>query len=249
MQKSEIIMEKMENRVQNYWTKRAKDFSTVRRNELKDPITQRWVGEIAAYLPGGKLNILDVGTGTGYFAILLSRMGHKVTGIDLTQAMLVQARETAAVYEVYPEFLQMDAQALDFESCSFDVVISRNLTWTLPDPVKAYKEWCRVLKPGGILLNFDADYATNVRNRNQSASYIPSTEIYGHCGITKELEQENAEITLAMAAAGLSRPHWDLEILAGLGFRETACRQNVGRQILKEHDLEDAPMFLVYAKK
>lgn len=242
-------MENLFDAVQTYWTKRAGDFGSVRRNELKNPITLRWMGEIANYLPGNNLRILDVGTGTGYFAIILEKQGHKVTGIDLTVAMLSQARKTAAEFDVYPEFMQMDAQSLRFEDGQFDVVISRNLTWTLPDPVKAYGEWYRVLKKDGVLLNFDADYATNVRNRNQSASYIPSHEIYGHVGVTKELEEENARITLAMAAANLARPHWDLEILSGLGFREVSCSQTVGKQILKEHDLEDAPMFLVYAKK
>lgn len=242
-------MEDIFDAVQNYWTKRAGDFSAVRRNELRNSITARWLGEIANYLPGDNLRILDVGTGTGYFAIILEKQGHKVTGIDLTQAMLAQARQTAAEFDVYPEFVQMDAQNLSFEDEQFDAVISRNLTWTLPDPVKAYGEWYRVLKKGGVLLNFDADYAANVRNRNQSASYIPPDEIYGHVGVTKELEEENARITLAMAAANLERPHWDLEILSGLGFGEVSCSQSIGKQILKAHDLEDAPMFLVYAKK
>ena len=40
----------------------------------------------------------------------------------------------------------MDAQALEFEDESFDVIISRNLTWNLPHPEMAYKEWLRVLK-------------------------------------------------------------------------------------------------------
>lgn len=74
------------------------------------------------------LQILDVGTGTGYFAILLSQIGHQVTGIDLTDAMLKEARDNAALYQVPPTFQQMDAQKLAFLDQSFDVVISRNLT-------------------------------------------------------------------------------------------------------------------------
>ena len=50
----------------------------------------------------------------------------------------------------------MDAQKLDFEDNTFDVVISRNLTWNLEHPDVAYREWVRVLKVGGRLLNFDA---------------------------------------------------------------------------------------------
>ena len=49
-------------------------------------------------------------------------------------------------------FKVMDGEKLDFKSGSFDVVISRNLTWTLPDAAGAYREWIRVLRPGGILL-------------------------------------------------------------------------------------------------
>ena len=45
-----------------------------------------------------------------------------------------------------------DAQALDVENNSFDVVVTRNVTWNLPRPDLAYKEWLRVLKPGGSSL-------------------------------------------------------------------------------------------------
>lgn len=41
-----------------------------------------------------------------------------------------------------------DAQALDVENNSFDVIVTRNVTWNLPRPDLAYREWLRVLKPG-----------------------------------------------------------------------------------------------------
>ena len=44
-----------------------------------------------------------------------------------------------------PTFLVMDAEKLEFEDASFDMVISRNLTWTLPHAEEAYQEWKRVL--------------------------------------------------------------------------------------------------------
>ena len=149
-------MNNIESRVQSYWTKRAHNFNIVRKNELNSSISERWREEIVHFLPEGKvLQILDVGTGTGYFAILLSQSGHQVTGIDLTDAMLKEARDNAALYQVHPTFQQMDAQKLAFLDQSFDVVISRNLTWTLPDPESAYREWMRVLKKGGTFAIHD----------------------------------------------------------------------------------------------
>ena len=48
----------------------------------------------------------------------------------------------------------MNAEELTFAPESFDVIVSRNLTWNLHDPKKAYQSWERVLKSGGLLLNF-----------------------------------------------------------------------------------------------
>ena len=150
-----------------YWTLRSHDFGVVRKNELDNDMGRRWLREMETLLPRRKgLRILDVGTGTGFFAILLSEAGHQVEGIDLTPAMLDEARGITAQRGLDIVFREMDAQALSYDDSSFDVVLSRNLTWTLPEPEKAYREWFRVLKPGGMLLNFDADYAANVRSRS-----------------------------------------------------------------------------------
>ncbi len=243
------MMDELEKSVEAYWTQRAGDFNTVRLNELRDPISGRWLEEMGRYLPPGELRILDVGTGTGYFAILLARAGHRLTGIDLTPAMLDQARETAARSGLDIDFRRMDAQATDFPGGSFDAIVTRNLTWTLPEPEKAYREWHRLLKPGGRLLNFDADYAQNVRNENQRASYISREGVYGHIGVTPALATENARITLAMPASRHARPDWDLELLREAGFSRCGADGTAGRRILRERDLADAPMFLLWAEK
>ena len=237
-------------RVKNYWTVRARDFASVRKNELADPISGRWMAETEPYLPGDRsLDILDAGTGTGYFAILLAKRGHRVTGIDLTPAMLEEAAAQAAEEGVSPCFRLMDAQATEFAAESFDAVITRNLTWTLPEPTQAYREWFRVLRPGGVLLNFDADYAQNVRNENQRASYVDSRGVYGHTGLTPELARENAEITLSMPAGSALRPAWDLALVQSAGFDAFGADRSAGRRILRERDLADAPLFLLWARK
>lgn len=43
----------------------------------------------------------------------------------------------------------LDAEKPEFPDATFDVVVSRNLTWTLPHAEEAYREWTRVLKKGG----------------------------------------------------------------------------------------------------
>ena len=105
-----------------------------------------------------ELYVLDIGTGPGFFAILLSEMGFCVTAVDLTPAMLDEARRNAGRLAEKIRFLEMNAEQLDFPDDSFDVIVSRNLTWNLPHPEKAYAEWSRVLRPGGLLLNFDANW-------------------------------------------------------------------------------------------
>ena len=139
----------IEQRVRHYWTLRSHDFGVVRKNELDNDMGQRWLRELEMLLPKKNgLRILDVGTGTGFFAILLSEAGHQVEGIDLTPAMLDEARGVTAQRGLDIVFREMDAQALSYDDSSFDVLLSRNLTWTLPEPEKAYREWFRVLKPG-----------------------------------------------------------------------------------------------------
>ena len=182
----------IEERVKHYWTVRSHDFGAIRKNELEGDMGRRWLEELEQWLPKGKtLDILDVGTGTGFFAILLAGMGHRVTGIDLTPAMLEEGRAQAAQAGLSIDFRQMDAQEPDFPEGSFDVVLSRNLTWTLPDPEKAYSQWLRVLRRGGLLLNFDADYAANVRSESTQNCSVPPDSPYGHVGMTRELVEEN----------------------------------------------------------
>jgi len=51
-----------------------------------------------------------------------------------------------------------DVQSLPFQSSSFDLVTSRHLLWTLPDPARAIAEWMRVLRPGGRIIAIDGNW-------------------------------------------------------------------------------------------
>src|SRR5690606_36877543 len=52
-----------------------------------------------------------------------------------------------------------DAEHTRLTDAGFDAIVCRHLVWTLTDPVAAFREWHRLLKPGGVLLFFDGDWA------------------------------------------------------------------------------------------
>lgn len=55
-------------------------------------------------------------------------------------------------------FQVSDAQAGAQTDCTFDAIVSRHASWLFPEPAAAYREWIRLLRPGGILLNMDANW-------------------------------------------------------------------------------------------
>ena len=55
---------------------------------------------------------MDIGTGTGFFALLLAEQGHHVTGIDLTPDMIRKAKQIAEKLNLSVEFSVMDGENL-----------------------------------------------------------------------------------------------------------------------------------------
>lgn len=234
-------------RITNYWTKRSESFKEQRLRELHSSLGKRWEKEITDRIPGGKpLKILDVGCGAGFFSILLAKQGHETTGIDLTPDMIASAKELADLEGVTCDFQVMDAEKPEFPEETFDVVISRNLTWTLPHPQEAYREWCRVLKKGGILLNFDADYGA--RDCSDTSS-LPENHSHHMLGMEMMLECE--EIKRQLPINSKIRPAWDVEILGKTGMKNMALDLGISERLYQEKDefYNPDPLFALWAKK
>ncbi len=91
------------------------------------------------------IRLLDVACGPGYVAEAALALGAEPTGVDFTPEMVRLARERNPQID----FRTGDAQALDFEDDSFDVVAMNFGVLHLPDPEAAFAEASRVLRSGG----------------------------------------------------------------------------------------------------
>lgn len=233
---------RISERIEKYWDTRSADFSRVRRMEIEGADFAAWNEIIKKHLPAGKnLKVLDVGTGAGFFAVLFSKLGHKVTGVDMSSKMLQEAEKNIAAFDCRADFFKMNAQELFFDAETFDVVISRNLTWTLPDAMQAYKEWYKVLKRGGVLMNFDSDYGNkNFLNEETCAKGEVADNMLIECN----------EIKNSLRISTHNRPRWDIELLESLGLK-VKYDEDITPLVHKDKklDYDSVPLFAIYAVK
>jgi SAM-dependent methyltransferase len=96
--------------------------------------------------------VLDAATGTGAVAILIAKRGADVVGMDLAPVLIDTARERAAEEGVTVQWEVGDAEAMDYEDASFDVVVSTCGVMFAPDHAAVAHELARVTKPGGRLV-------------------------------------------------------------------------------------------------
>jgi ubiquinone/menaquinone biosynthesis C-methylase UbiE len=95
--------------------------------------------------------VLDVACGSGNLAIPAAKLGCVVTGVDIATNLIEQARARAAKEGVKAEFVEGDAEQLQFSDNSFDAVITMFGAMFAPRPELVAKELLRVCKPGGLI--------------------------------------------------------------------------------------------------
>jgi SAM-dependent methyltransferase len=105
------------------------------------------------------MHVLDVGCGNGITTREAARRAARATGVDLSARMLDLARRRAAAAGVANvSFVQADVQVADLGEARYDRVISRNGVMFFGDPVAAFANLARALKPDGrvVLLVWQA---------------------------------------------------------------------------------------------
>ena len=89
-------MEKLLDEIESYWNTRTEGYSEVNHKELAGTQKNAWLKVLTSQFPDKpkeEIRILDIGTGPGFFAILLAEAGYQVTAVDYTEEMLKEYAE------------------------------------------------------------------------------------------------------------------------------------------------------------
>ena len=225
--------------IQYYWNHRYTGYSKVNQKELEGIQRERWKKQFKQLLPENQnLKVLDIGTGPGFFSIILEELGYSnITGVDYSYKMLEVAKENIQKYgkeHSSIQLIQMDAQNLEFEPESFDIIVSRNLTWNLQNPQQAYSEWLRVLKPYGALFIFDANWYSFLQNEQLEKEFEAKRQKV----IEEKLEDywqgegvDEEKMTWIVQQLPLTyqqRPQWDIDYFSSQEDVSVETEENFG---------------------
>lgn len=116
---------------------------------LETSFQMKWIlSEIRKYI-GYHAEILDVGSGAGFFSNTAVEAGYEVTGLDISRTSLRVAELMDKSGRV--KYVEGDAYRMPFPKESFDVVVALDLFEHVSDPELIISEMSRVLRPGGLL--------------------------------------------------------------------------------------------------
>jgi ubiquinone/menaquinone biosynthesis C-methylase UbiE len=141
-----------DTRIVEQFTRWAKPFAELAIHAEAESMAQT----LAACAVTTGMKVLDVACGPGIIACELARTGAQVTGIDLTPAMIQQARLRADSMHVSVAYHVGNALHLPFQADSFDRVVTRYSFHHMQDPGQVLAEMVRVCRPGGRIIVIDA---------------------------------------------------------------------------------------------
>ena len=170
--------------------------------------------------------ILDVATGTGDFAIQLHNSLHPshITGIDLSQGMLDEARRKVKGkgLDGAISFEQGDCMALPMQDCTFDAVTVAFGVRNFEHLQQGYEEMARVLKPGGMLCVLEL---STPRNRVIRWFYdLYTLHIIPAIGGLKSGDK-SAYRYLPQSIAAVPQGDDMLQLMRNAGLRDTCCKR------------------------
>ena len=252
--------------ITSYWDERSVTYSNGVKDELADHRRAAWETVLDAIVPfdaarsaGDKRpRVVDLGCGPGFFSVIYASAGWQVDAVDASGAMLQRASHNLALHphEGPVEFHCNDVSKLPFAHDTFDLAISRNVTWLMSDPVATYAEWLRVLAPGGKLAVFDANWyrylvdpELDLLRKQDQMHEVPEKS---DARATPEEELRCERIAAKLPLTSKLRPAWDLEVLSDLGARRIAAHEDVWQHLWTPEECRyyrTSPLFLIVAEK
>jgi SAM-dependent methyltransferase len=130
-------------------------------DDVIDHRRERFLRHIAGALARGEAivdrmpetgRVLEVGCGTGGLLVAAARVGRSIVGVDIAARWLVVARRRLTDHGLVVPLTVAEAERLPWPDGTFDTVVADSLLEHLDDPVRALREWVRVLRPGGQLV-------------------------------------------------------------------------------------------------
>ena len=254
----------------DYWNGRAQSYSNGVVAELADERKSLWMAALEEASRDAVLDAVteerrpracDLGCGPGFFSILLSELGFSVEAVDASSSMVGHAQDNIA--RAVPggdvAFHVCDLLSLPFPDDTFDLCVSRNVTWLMRDPRGAYAEWLRVLKPGGKLVAYDANWYRYLVDSTVAAKRAADQSAYALEGwdedaqATPDEEKRCEELALSLPLTPVLRPDWDLQTLETLGVASCKADEDAWQRIWTESEQlyygGSTPLFMVEAVK
>lgn len=181
--------------------------------EFGDPACRgEWKATLALAVAGIPVgSAIDIGTGPGTIAQFWAELGFATIGLDFSPGMLAAGREAADARGLAIDFVLGDAEMPALPPESFDVVSSRFVLFTLPNPGYALRRWVRLLRPGGALVLIGHELTTTDEDRNpqkpRSSGWNASEEYQAALRQLPFTDHKASHLQVVMEAAGLGEIH------------------------------------------
>ena len=262
LQRRFVMAIKTQEEINEQWTDAADNYDEIIQDELASFRVEKWTELIKSQVDFREgMKCLDTGCGPGFFSIILSQAGFEVTAIDGAEKMREAASENFRKKGVNVELLDMDAHEMTFADDTFDLIVSRNVTHAFRDHPRAYSEWRRVLKPGGVLLIFDANWhlawTDDELREDSKRRYKECIEKYGsdYSGNTSYDDEKFNKVHTDVhdhPLGLLKRPDFDIGVLRGIGFDEIIYDRDITEDLWDDKEkliFGNTPMFMIRAVK
>jgi len=190
-------------------------------------IDRRWRQKaLLALMPHHPLEMLDIATGTGDFAIMAAQMlcPQRLVGADISEGMMEIARQKARRLGLdhVVSFERQDCTSLGYQDNSFDAVTAAFGIRNFQDLDKGLSEMCRVLKPGGHLAIVELTRPVSFPMRQLFALYSHSVlPLYGR--LVSHDSQAYSYLTKTIEA--FPQGERMVEILAKAGFTQATFQR------------------------